>query len=227
MSGALASVDEAGPVAREADRRARAKDAARSGRAVSLSLGAAGVMALFLAMDPVAQLADVRTARGEQRTMRLADGSRLMLDADSAVDIDYDQDGRTIRLVRGRIHADVRHGDPRPFRVAALDGEVRDVGTSFDVSFERDRIETIVTGGIVMARNAGAQLRLVAGEGASWRGGEAPRRVALTQDMRSASMALWPSRLRPAATRRGRHDSQPLTASGRYGCGTAAPDSDR
>ncbi len=189
MAGALASVDGAGPVAREVDRRARTQAANRSVRTASLSLGVAclAIITLFSTTDPVAEFADVHTARGEQRSVTLADGSQLLLDADAAVNIDYDRNQRTIKLVRGRIHADVRHGDPRPFRVAALDGEVRDVGTSFDVSFERDRIETIVTGGIVMARSAGIQLRLVAGEGASWRAGEAPRPVALTQDMRSAS----------------------------------------
>ncbi len=190
MSSALASVDGAGTVVREADRRARIPASRRGRRRTGAALGIAcvAVISVLSSVDLAAELADVRTGRGELRTIALADGSRLLLDADAAVDVRYDARQRMIRLVRGRVHATVRHGDPRPFLVAALGGEVRDIGTAFDVAMQGKMVETLVTDGVVLARNGDASLRLTKGQGASWRENEAPAAI---REPAGAEAASW------------------------------------
>lgn len=62
-------------------------------------------------------LADQRTATGEQRTVRLADGTVLNLNTHSAVDVRFDDKQRLIVLQEGEILVETGHGDARPFIV--------------------------------------------------------------------------------------------------------------
>lgn len=183
LSGTLSALDGAGPVVREADRRARAATRTRSIRrtGAALAVSCVALVTAVALVDLPAEFADVRTERGETRALTLADGSRLLLDADSAVNLAYGAGERRIALVRGRVHAEVRHGDPRPFRIAALGGEVEDVGTAFDVALEEDGAFTVVTEGEVIARSGGTGLSLTRGHAARWREGSAPRPLALAR----------------------------------------------
>ncbi len=73
------------------------------------------------------------TAVGEQHTLRLADGSKVILDTNSRVDVRLRADRRSVTLVSGQAFFDVE-GDPgRPFVVTAGDTIVTAVGTRFDV----------------------------------------------------------------------------------------------
>lgn len=78
--------------------------------------------------------ADVTTATGERKTLALPDGSSLVLNTASAVNIAFDAVARRIRLVSGEIlittHADPTH---RPFFVDTPYGVVRALGTRFSV----------------------------------------------------------------------------------------------
>lgn len=83
--------------------------------------------------------ADAVTAIGEQRELALADGTRLLLDTGSAIDIDYTGAGRLIHLRRGRLLVQTGHvgGDgQRTFAVATDDGRVTALGTRFTVARE-------------------------------------------------------------------------------------------
>jgi transmembrane sensor len=80
--------------------------------------------------------ADVVTAIGEQRELRLPDTSRLVLDTNSAIDIEFSGAERLIRLRRGRIMIETAHrpGDrDRPFRVTTGTSRVTALGTQFTV----------------------------------------------------------------------------------------------
>lgn len=136
MAGALARLDGAGDMVRAADRDARQASQRRvAGRTgTALGITAVALVSLVSVTDFAAEFADLRTDRAEQRVVRLADGSVLTLDAGSAADVAYDAGQRTVHLRRGRLHAQVRHGDPRPFRVAVAGGEVRDICTGFEVT---------------------------------------------------------------------------------------------
>ena len=81
-------------------------------------------------------LADQRTATGEQRTLRLADGTLLNLNTHSAVDIRFDEQQRRIILQEGEILIETGHGDARPFIVETREGSMRALGTLFLVKRE-------------------------------------------------------------------------------------------
>jgi transmembrane sensor len=116
---------------------------------------AAGIAAvLLLTLAPALQhrlAADHATGVGERRTVRLADGSALHLDADSAVAVDFRQSERAVTLLSGRAFFDVARAADRPFTVTA-DGLVVTVrGTGFAVSAGRDAISVAVAEGKVEA----------------------------------------------------------------------------
>ncbi|CRL50173.1 MULTISPECIES: FecR domain-containing protein [Pseudomonas] len=83
-------------------------------------------------------LADQRTATGEQRTLRLADGTLLNLNTHSAVDIRFDEKRRRIILQEGEILVETGHGDARPFIVETREGSMRALGTLFLVKREEE-----------------------------------------------------------------------------------------
>lgn len=83
-------------------------------------------------------LADFATGTGARRQTRLADGSLLELDTDTAVDLRFDATTRTLLLLRGEILVttgkDAGHaGAHRPFVVETAQGRVRALGTRFAV----------------------------------------------------------------------------------------------
>lgn len=92
--------------------------------------------------------ADVRTAVGEQRDIYLADGSQLMLDTATAVDIEFDTVQRRLRLREGGVFVQTAR-DPaavaRPFLIETPHGQLRALGTRFGVRVEGDTTHLIVT----------------------------------------------------------------------------------
>lgn len=99
-----------------------------------------------------AAIAQLVTRLGEIRTVRLRDGSRVTMDTDSLVTVDYRAARRLLRLEHGRARFDVAH-EPRPFVVDAGDSEVVAHGTVFDVGLlERDRVRVQLLRGSVEVR---------------------------------------------------------------------------
>jgi transmembrane sensor len=81
-------------------------------------------------------LADQRTATGEQRTLRLADGTLINLNTQSAIDVRFDEKQRRLILQEGEILVETAHGDARPFIVETREGSMRALGTRFLVKRE-------------------------------------------------------------------------------------------
>ncbi|MFM0206972.1 FecR domain-containing protein [Paraburkholderia sediminicola] len=79
--------------------------------------------------------ADARTALGERRTITLADGTRMTLNTDSAVDIRFSSTERRVRLIKGEIIVATGHnnGERRPFIVETAQGSLQPLGTRFGV----------------------------------------------------------------------------------------------
>jgi len=73
------------------------------------------------------------TQMGEQKVATLKDGTRIALNTDTALAIDYQADVRRVRLDRGEAMFEVAPNPHRPFIVTAGDRTVRAVGTSFIV----------------------------------------------------------------------------------------------
>jgi transmembrane sensor len=74
----------------------------------------------------------IQTALGEIRTVRLSDGSTMILDTDSLVTVAVDGNVRRLRLERGRARFAVSR-EKRPFLVTAGAGAITALGTLFDV----------------------------------------------------------------------------------------------
>jgi transmembrane sensor len=83
------------------------------------------------------------TGIGEQRSLTLADGSTIELNAQSRVRVHFTATERSIDLLEGQVLFHVTHDTARPFIVHSGAASVRAVGTQFDV----DRVsgETVVT----------------------------------------------------------------------------------
>jgi transmembrane sensor len=79
-------------------------------------------------------LADQTTPAGEARALDLADGSRLTLSTDSAVNIDVDR--RTVTLLKGEVLANVAKRSGTNFTVRTRDGTATALGTTFTVRKE-------------------------------------------------------------------------------------------
>jgi transmembrane sensor len=73
------------------------------------------------------------SAIGEQRAVKLADGSVVHLNTATRIEVDYSDHGRDIRLIDGEALFSVRRDTARPFRVRAGDTIVQAVGTEFNV----------------------------------------------------------------------------------------------
>lgn len=124
------------------------------------TLGVAAVAACLAVISfwpaaVIALRATQATATGEIASFVLPDGSRAMLDSGSAIAVSYDTGERHVALLRGRGWFDVRHGDPRPFRVVAAEGVTQDIGTAFEVSLKPDGADVTVTDGAVQVRSGG------------------------------------------------------------------------
>jgi transmembrane sensor len=135
--------------------------------------------------------ADHLTGAGEARSFALPDRSTVVLDTGSAIAVRYGDSERRVELLRGRAWFRVAHGDPRPFRVAALGGVTQDIGTAFEVAREDDGVDVSVSEGRVRMTPApdAPALALHAGERARYRDGlakvladAAPDRIAAWRD---------------------------------------------
>lgn len=89
-------------------------------------------------------LADLSTGRGQRQAFDLADGSRLNLNADSAVDLRFDDQQRLVVLRQGELVIQVAPDPQRPLRVRTAQGQVQALGTRFLVAQEQDVTRVVV-----------------------------------------------------------------------------------
>jgi transmembrane sensor len=93
------------------------------------------------------------TAVGRTSTVTLADGSRVTLDADSALTVHPFGAQRRVDLERGRAFFQVAHASSRPFIVTFGGQTVTAVGTAFDVAIgEAESDVTLTEGKVTVAR---------------------------------------------------------------------------
>ncbi len=73
------------------------------------------------------------TGLGETRAIDLPDGSRVTLNARSAIDLSFTAEARRLHLVEGQAFFEVAPDPVRPFEVAVRHVRVRALGTAFDI----------------------------------------------------------------------------------------------
>lgn len=101
--------------------------------------------------------AQVATPVGSLHTVRLADGSSVTLDTDSAMSVAFGKSQRLIHLAHGRARFDVAHDAQRPFVVDAAGSQVTARGTLFDVDLTRPAMRvTLYRGAVDVGSSKGA-----------------------------------------------------------------------
>ena len=93
-----------------------------------------------------------RTGPGEQRIVRLADGSQVNINTRSRLEVRIDRRHRDLRLVTGEAFFDVVKDAARPFIVATDIGSARAVGTRFNVLVYAERVEVSTEEGKVLVQ---------------------------------------------------------------------------
>lgn len=89
----------------------------------------------------------------ERTTHALIDGSEILLDTNTQINIRFDNERRITELQRGQAHFTVNKDPKRPFRVETPLGSVTALGTAFTVDMEKDQLDVLVTEGIVEVRS--------------------------------------------------------------------------
>ncbi|MFK4752677.1 FecR family protein [Oceanobacter antarcticus] len=105
------------------------------------------------------------TERAERQDMLLEDGSRVVLNADSRVQVTLGESQRYVALNKGEAYFSVSKDKQRPFIVDTDLGQIRVVGTAFNVDRSGDHLVVVVEHGIVEVTAAGTTLQLLAGDG--------------------------------------------------------------
>ena len=105
----------------------------------------------------------VETAPGEQRTIALADGSRIVLDGATRLTMDR-RKPREVVLENGRALFEVEHDETRPFIVEVGDATLTDLGTIFDVTRLQDSARVSVSEGSVQVDSGAARTVLNPGD---------------------------------------------------------------
>lgn len=134
-------------------------------------------------------LADQRTHVGERREISLADGSRMRLNSDSALDVHFDRRQRLIDLRKGEIWVDVAKNPARPFVVRTDQGTITALGTRFVVRKTADgSVQVSVLESAIAARaGQSADVRVMAGQQAMLEGG----RVGLPTALGNTDPSAW------------------------------------
>ncbi len=166
--------DESAP-----DERAPARDA-RGGRAQAgsghapawkrLTFIGGGIAALVaslvavLLLDPSGERYVTQT--GEVRSVALSDGSSVLIDAGSRIDIAFDAGHRDVRMQAGKVLFRATHDARRPFRVTVAQVVITDIGTAFQVTDDDPvgDVEVLVTEGAVRVDSPAGRISLTAGQ---------------------------------------------------------------
>lgn len=119
----------------------------------ALSLAVMGGSGLWLAREVLPWqpwVADYGTGVGERRPLTLSDGSQIVLNALTALDVVFDASWRALHLAQGEILVETApDGAGRPFVVHAPEGTIRAIGTRFVVRRDDQGVAVSVLQGAV------------------------------------------------------------------------------
>lgn len=125
---------------------------------------AVGAVLLARPMGLSELTADVRTGTGERRIVTLDDGSELLLNAQSAADIQFDPQRRLVRLREGELLAKVASDRLRPFLIQTDQARLRAYGNRFLVREREGQGQVVALNGAVeIDGQNGERLQLAAG----------------------------------------------------------------
>ena len=133
-------------------------------------MGAGGWWLQRLGLLPFAG-SDLHTGLAERKAFTLKDGSRVVLNAQSRVDLAFAERSRTLILREGALSIQVAADPQRPLIVVTAFGEVRALGTRFAVTLHEQAADVWVQESRVQLQAlSGVRLELGSGEGAELSG---------------------------------------------------------
>jgi transmembrane sensor len=136
---------------REAERR---RPPLRWAAGLAASVTVAACLGWWLTLSQPERL---QTKVGEQRSVVLADGSRVTLNTASKIEVRLQADQRVVELLQGEVLFEVAHDAQRPFDVHAGNVVVRAAGTQFDIDRRATRTAVTVVEGRVAMIAAGSR----------------------------------------------------------------------
>jgi transmembrane sensor len=120
------------------------------GRLAAASVAVAIALGVGITFVSPTSVTTYSTQLGETATFRLADGSKVFLDTQSAVKVWSRKHGqRKLALLRGRAFFEVAPNKARPFVVHVGGGSVTAVGTAFDVEAKNNGMRVVLVEGKV------------------------------------------------------------------------------
>jgi len=146
--------------------------------------GGIGWLSLTMRTQPVVY----STGLGEQRAEQLPDGTRIVLNTQTALQVRYSRRQREVLLKQGEAMFDVVHDARHPFKVIAGDGSVTDLGTQFQVRNEDGIAAVTLLQGRVEVVAEDEHKQLVPGEQARYGAGTAGIDV---HRVDTAAIASW------------------------------------
>ncbi len=162
----------------------------QSKRLSTLAIACSILLAVVIPLNypPSLWQADYVTAKGEQRSLTLADGSTITLNSDSAVSIHFDKNLRRVEVLQGEAFFAVAKAK-QPFVVTTSDGEVRAVGTAFAVQLRHADTQVELVEGKVELQDVSHQQhnRLIAGQSAQISNGQ----IHIDSSKAPENLALW------------------------------------
>jgi len=97
---------------------------------------------------------DYITGVGNVRVISMTDGSKIHLDSQTAIKVDYQERFRTVHILKGRAFFDVSRDENRPFKVKSNRAEVTVLGTQFEVdTTEQKGAVSVVEGAVSVQIN--------------------------------------------------------------------------
>lgn len=119
----------------------------------TLLTAAAAVALVFWLVRPGPQVTSFTTPVAQRQDLTLADGTRVVLNAQTSLQVEIGRKERRVRLASGEAFFAVHKDARRPFIVETPAGSVRVTGTTFAVRTETaDSLEVTVVEGSVQAR---------------------------------------------------------------------------
>lgn len=117
---------------------------------------------------PIAALrADLRTAAGDRRDLRLQDGSLLQLDTASALNIDLEQGRRLLTLIEGEMALNMASNAP-PMTIQTRQGRVQATGADLCIHQQGDHcLISVWRGNVELLAQRGHSVPLQAGQRAT------------------------------------------------------------
>lgn len=169
----------------------------RSSRRKRSLIGAAvaACAAFMLLPDWPALRADWHSPMAEHRDIILSDGSRVQLDSNSLIDVQFDPQQREVTLLRGQAFFSVKPDATRAFYVKAGSVRVRVTGTEFAVSLNDSNVDVSVQSGTVVVKTPDSSARpehvLHHGDQLSYRATHQTTRLAQLPDEQIAPWRRW------------------------------------